>query len=247
MKKFLILLLLWLSIINICFSQDIVDWRGHNRSGTFHETDLLNEWPEDGPRLLWFNDSIYKGYSSASVIDNTVYVTGIKNAMDVLIAIDDKGKVLWKTPYGRAWNNTYAHSRSTPTIEEDRIYVSSGMGDIACINKNSGKIKWAIKATEQFSGTYAQWGIAESILIVDDKIIFTPGGKETTIVALDKHTGKTIWKSNSINDTPAYASPILTNYNNRKIIITVMSWYVFVVDAEKGGYCVNIIMEQPAT
>ena len=89
-------------------SQDIKQWRGINRSGEYFEKELLNEWPIDGPELLWSIDSLPKGYSSLCIVDNVIYTTGKKDSMDVCIAIEINGEILWKTEYGRAWKGSFS-------------------------------------------------------------------------------------------------------------------------------------------
>lgn len=232
MKTNLFLLLIFLS--SITYSQEIIDWRGPNRTGVYNETDLLDVWPKNGPELLWSLEDIYTGYSSVSVANNSIYLTGRNESTDVLIAMDMSGKIEWKTPYGRAWNGSYNESRSTPTIENNKIYVSSGLGDLACIDANIGEIIWSVKASDELGGTFGRWGISESLLIVDDKLIFTPGGNQTTIVAYNKLTGELIWKSESINDDPSYVSPLLISRNNKNIIVTVTNNYIIGVLAKTG-------------
>lgn len=73
------------------------------------------------------------------------------------------------------------------------------------------------------------------MLVVENKLIYSPGGKKTTLVALDKKTGETIWKSESLNDTPAYVSPILIEEGKKKIIITVLYNYLITVNAMNGN------------
>ncbi|MFC2103904.1 PQQ-binding-like beta-propeller repeat protein [Bacteroidota bacterium] len=217
---------LTLILVQITFGQNIVDWRGPGRTGVYNETGLLTEWPESGPELLWSVENIYKGYSSVSIANNTIYLTGINDNNDVLIALDMQGNIKWQTAYGRAWDGSYAESRCTPTIENDKVYVSSGLGDITCLNAFSGKIIWAVKASEIFEGAYGRWGLAESLLILNDKVFFTPGGNKTTILAFNKLTGELIWQSESINDDPSYVSPLIINRNGKKLIVTVTANYV---------------------
>ena len=119
-------------------------------------------------------------------------------------------------------------------MEGDRVYVSSGSGDLACVDGINGTIIWSLKASETFKGTFGPWGIAESLLIDGDKLFFTPGGPETMTIALDKKTGKLIWKSESLNDIPAYVSPLLINYSGKRFIVNVSSSYVFAVDPSTG-------------
>ncbi len=216
------------------FSQKIYQWR-FDRSGNYPDTGLLTQWSENGPALLWSNITLPKGYSSPTVTSNAIFVTGISDSSDVLIALTKDGILKWSTPYGLNWQDSYSESRCTPTVEGDMVYVSSGNGDVACINTADGKIIWKVRASKLFNGTYGRWGIAESLLIDGDKIFFTPGGPVTKMIALNKRTGEVIWKSESINDNPAYVSPILIEKAGRKIIVNVTAGYIIALDPENGN------------
>ena len=135
---------------------------------------------------------------------------------------------------GRAWNQSYPESRATPTVQGNRVYTCSGIGDLACFDGNTGDIIWSYKASEENRGTYGNWGIAEALLIDGDKLYFSPGGPETMTIALNKNTGKIIWKSKSIGDKPGYVSPILVEYGGRKMIVSVSLVHVYAVDASNG-------------
>jgi len=210
------------------------DWRPENRTGVSAEKGLLKSWPEAGPSLLWTNLELSKGNSSVSFGENTIYITGTEGSDDILFALDMSGKILWKTVMGRAWNQSYPESRATPVIEENMVYTTSGLGDLACIDGTNGKIVWSYKASELNKGTYGSWGIAESLLIDGEKIYYSPGGPETMTIALNKATGNVIWKSVSIDDKPGYVSPILINFAGKKAIINVSMDHVFSVDASNG-------------
>lgn len=233
MKHFLITITILINI-QISIGQEIIEWRGPERTGVYNETGLLDEWPEEGPELLWSVENLPKGYSSVSIANNTIYFTGIDGLNDVLIAIDLNGTLKWKTPYGRAREEAYPESRSTPTVENNRVYVSSGQGDIACLDAITGKIIWTIKAIENFNGSIGRWGIAESLLIIDDKLIYSPGGNQTTMIALDKTTGKTIWTSESINEDPSYSSPLLIENQDKRLIISVTTDHIIGVSPDDG-------------
>lgn len=213
---------------------DISEWREDNRTGVSSESGLLKQWPEEGPALVWSNQELLSGYSSVAFSDNSIFLTGNDDKNDVLISLDYEGKIKWQTPYGRSWYQSNPESRCTPTVEGDKVYVSSGYGDLACVDANSGKIIWSLKASEDFKGTYGPWGIAENLLIDGDKLYYTPGGTETTTIALNKNTGELVWKSVSINDGPAYVSPILIDYSGKKIIVNVSLHNIFAVNALDG-------------
>src|SRR5512133_1347708 len=209
MKTINLILLFVLIVFKISNAQQISEWREKNRTGVSSETGLLKSWPAEGPTLLWSNLDLAKGYSSVSFGDNVIYITGTAEGNDILYALDMNGKLLWQTVMGRAWNQSNPESRATPTVEGNKVYTCSGIGDLACIDGTSGKVIWTYKASEINKGTYGMWGIAESLLIDGDKLYFSPGGPETMTMALKKTTGEVLWKSSSLNNKPAYASPIL--------------------------------------
>lgn len=234
-KSYLLIFLLSLTASTFnAFSQNISEWRGPNRSGVYHETGLLKVWPENGPQLLWTNDALSQGYSSMSIANGMVYLTGIKDTMDVLVALNLNGTIKWQTPFGRAWVDAFPESRCTPTVENGFVYVSSGMGDIARVDASNGQVVWKISGYKKFNGRYGTWGYSESLLLVDNKVIFTPCGEKTTMVALDKKTGETLWQTQSMKDTAAYVSPLLVQENGKKLVVSVTGTYLLVVDVEDG-------------
>jgi outer membrane protein assembly factor BamB len=216
-------------------SGKITGWRDDNRTGVSSEKGLLKTWPAEGPVLIWANTQLPAGHSSVAIGNNTIYLTGIDNRNDILVALDKDGKIKWQTPYGRCWNPSNPESRSTPTIDGNHVYVSSGYGDLACIDASTGAIKWSQKTSEMYKGTYGSWGIAESLLVDGNKVYFSPGGPQTMTVALNKNTGELIWKSPSLNDKPGYVSPILVDYAGKRMIINVSLGHVFALDASNGN------------
>ncbi|MEI7829945.1 MAG: PQQ-binding-like beta-propeller repeat protein [Prolixibacteraceae bacterium] len=246
MKSNCLLFFTFLLCLQVSNAQKISEWRPENRTGVSGETGLLKSWPTEGPALLWSNLELTKGNSSVSFGNNTIYITGLKDADDILYALDMNGKLLWQTVMGRAWNGSYPESRATPTIEGKMVYTCSGFGDLACIDGTDGKIIWTYKASEMNKGTYGNWGIAESLLIDEEKLYFTPGGPETMTIAINKTTGAVIWKSPTLNDKPAYNSPILIDFAGKKVIVNMAMNNVFAVDAANGEILWKVQLEKPA-
>ena len=234
MIRLVCILILIFDIGQYLSAQPIAQFRGPNRDGVFPETGLLKSWPEDGPELVWSIDSLGGGYASVCVTDDAVFVTGKEGNEEVLSVLNLDGDVLWRLPYGRAAKRSWSDSRCTPTVEGDRIYCISGYGDIACIDSESQKILWSVPAFEKFPGECWEWEIAGQPLIVDDQIVFTPGGHTTSMVALNKMTGETVWQTESLNDTVAMVSPTLVEFGDKKIVVNVMVNHLFGVDAANG-------------
>lgn len=218
----------------ITFSQEIVQWRGPDRNGTYPDKNLLKEWPEKGPELILEVGDLGGGYSTPVVYNNLIYTTGIRDSFDIITAIETDGTKKWQKSYGKAWYKSYSETRSTPTIENGKIYLVSGMGEVVCLDANSGNIIWNIDAQTVFKGEFLNWGIAESVLLVDNAAICTVGGNETTVVALDKNNGKLLWKSKNVGGARAYASPIRIEENGKRLVLAQTSNDLIALDPGNG-------------
>jgi len=233
MKKlwFVILCFLFVSVTNA----QIYQFRGPNRDGKFPETNLLKEWPEGGPELLLEFEGIGEGYSSVITNGKYIYASGKIGDMDHLTCIDFNGQQKWQVTYGKSWDQAYPNTRSTPTIEGDRIYIVSGVGELVCLNAETGDINWKINVDREYKVDWHNWGVAESPLIVDDKVICSPASALATFVAFDKMTGKVIWKSPGTEGQRSYVSPILRKFNGKDYILGASASDLYIVDPETGA------------
>ena len=171
---------------------DAPQFRGPDRDGIFKDTGLLKTWPEGGPALAWKAEGVGKGYSGASVVGDTVYITGMEDdKQGYLYALDAaSGKQKWKSAYGPETEDSQAPgARSNPTVDGDKIYLISGMGALVCLNKADGKVVWSVDTKKEFKGADTVWAIAESPLVDGNLVYASPGGPDASVVALDKTTG----------------------------------------------------------
>ena len=236
-KKLLRFTLLLAGSVNLALAQSPYGWRGPERNGVYHEENLLKEWPADGPKLLWETLEIGKGYSSPVIVDDRLYVTGMNEdqTREVFYAFTLDGKMLYKVDYGKPWEKTYPDTRTTPTIEEGKAYVISGSGEIVCLNIADGKEVWRVDGGQKFQRATGEWGTSESPLVYGGKVYYSPGGKQTTIVALDAETGETVWTSESLGEHSNYASPLLGVINGSIYeVIGISANHVYGVDPDKG-------------
>jgi outer membrane protein assembly factor BamB len=211
-----------------------VQFRGPQRDGKFPDTGLLKTWPETGPELLLKVEGIGKGYSSVVATDQLIFATGMIDTLDYLTCIKPDGAVKWKIPYGRSWKQSFPETRSTPTIDGNRIYLMSGIGELACINLEDGKILWKVNVDKDFEASWFNWGVAESPLIVDDMVICTPAGKKTSVTAFDKMTGKLVWQSIPVGGQRAYASPTIFGYDKFRFILAVTTTHLIALEPATG-------------
>ncbi|HEY5470328.1 MAG TPA: PQQ-binding-like beta-propeller repeat protein [Bacteroidales bacterium] len=229
---------LYLSFLLIGASSTIAncqlyEWRGPDRTGIYNETGLLKKWPDGGPKLLWESAKMGDGYSSATVTDDAIYVTGRKDSSDVLTALTLEGKIKWETIYGNAWMANHTGSRCIPTFYNGNLFLVSGSGDIVCVGSN-GKIKWTKNHFALYDSKPLMFGISESPLIVDNMVITSPGGKKASMVAFNINDGSVAWEAEPLNDGPMYVNPKLIEYAGKKMIVTVMGENIIAVNSKDG-------------
>src|SRR5258706_3918432 len=191
---------------------DWPQWLGPKRDGNSTETGLLTEWPAGGPKLAWKGTSLGNGFSSGSVVGGRVYTCGDREGASFAVALNESdGKVVWSAKLGKAgapgWGG-FEGTRSTPTVDEDLVFAVSQWGELACFDTRNGKEKWRKDYTKDFGGTRPEWGFAESPLVDRDKLVVTPGGADGAVVALEKKTGKLLWRSKEFTDVAHYSSLI---------------------------------------
>jgi outer membrane protein assembly factor BamB len=210
-------------------------WGGPERDGKSRETGLLQRWPAEGPRLVWAASGLGKGWSPPSITGDGVYVTGVVGSNEVVFALDPAGKLRWKTPYGAAWTRSHAGARCQPTVLGGRVYVISALVRVACLDAADGRVVWSVDAMERFHGTSRSYGNAESPLIVDDKVIVSPGGANASLAALNVADGATVWTTKDLSQPAAYCSPILVQRGGLKIVTTLVKEGVVGVGASDGA------------
>jgi outer membrane protein assembly factor BamB len=181
-------------------SFDWPQWQGPDRTAVSKETGLLKEWPKDGPPLAWKAKDLGGGYSAPSVAAGRIFGMSNRGNDEVVWALEEKtGKELWAARLGAAYTGQRMPQGKegpgcTPTVDGERLYVVGRGGDLACLQVKDGKILWRKSLTADFGGRVPTWSYQESPLVDGDKIVCTPGGPDATLVALDKLSGKTIWK-----------------------------------------------------
>jgi outer membrane protein assembly factor BamB len=209
-------------------------WRGPNRDGISTETGLLKAWPKGGPPQVWRAAGVGNGYSSFSTSGGRLYTLGARGGNEYVTALDRAtGKKVWEYLNGRRFENDRGDGpRSTPTVEDDRLYVLGGSGDLTCLENATGKRIWSINITQKFGGRNPYWGYSESPLVVDDRIIVNAGGPRASIVAVNKADGATLWQQHG--DEAGYSSPMLLRTGSLQQVVFFTGQRTLAVDARDG-------------
>jgi outer membrane protein assembly factor BamB len=217
------------------FAQEAAQWRGKDRDGIYSETGLLRSWPAEGPKLLWNYDNIGEGFASAAVVaHDMIYTAGAVGGKGTVFAFTLDGKLAWSTPYGDEFTESFPGARSTPMINDGKVYFMSGLGKIVCLSSDKGTLLWSVDIMKDYDGRNITWGVTENLLADGDKLFCTAGGEKNNVIALNKNTGKLIWSSIGNGELSAYCSPIIISLPARKVLVAMTQKSILGLDAETG-------------
>lgn len=197
-------------LLSSVVADDWPQWQGPQRNAISKETGLLKQWPKEGPPLAWKTSGLGGGYGAPSIADGRIYGMSSRGPDEVVWALSEKdGKELWAARLGPAIRQGVSQGVEgpgcTPTVEGGFLYVIGFAGDVACLRRNDGTIVWKRNLESDVGGVLPTWRYNESPLIDREKLICTPGGKDATMVALNKSTGETIWKALVPDTSPGAA------------------------------------------
>ena len=220
-------------------AQDWPQWRGPDRDGVSKEAGLNLDWTAKKPQLLWTFRDAGAGYSAPVIIGTTLYSQGAANGKDFAFALDTRnGKLKWKQDLGPMFDmDRGSGPRGTVTVDGDRLYLIRGGGQIHCLNAADGKMLWQKDFRKDFGGNImsrTDWGFSESPLVDGSLVICTPGGSGGTMAALDKSTGRVVWRTKEYTDLGGYSSPIAADIDGVRQYIQLTRQGVIGVSAKDG-------------
>ena len=222
-------------LISGATAADWPQWRGPKRDGHSPETGLRREWPPEGPPLAWKTNGIGTGYSSVSVAAGRIYTMGDRGDSSFVHALSVAGKPLWSAKVGKpGGGGGYPGPRGTPTVDGDRVYALGQHGDLVCVEAATGKEVWRKNLSKDFGGEVGGWGYSESLLVDGEQLICTPGGRQGTLLALNKRTGAKTWQSYQWTDPAEYASVIAAQISGKRQYVQLTGESVGGVAAESG-------------
>lgn len=209
-------------------------FHGPNRDNMSSDTGLLKQWPDGGPPLLWKSSECGSGYSMISIADDKIFTVGDFDEVEMVVALDMDGRLLWKARNGKSWTGPYPGSRTTPTYDDGLLFHMNPTGKLTAFQAATGAQVWSVDLKEEFGARYGTWAMSENILVDGDKLFCVPGGRKGLVVALDKRTGRTVWANTALDEVAAYCSPILVDHNGQRQLITMTQRSVIGVAVDSG-------------
>jgi outer membrane protein assembly factor BamB len=259
--------ILQISCIALLFStavqaqlQNWTHFRGSNLNAISESANPPTTWSET-TNIRWKTDLDGKGWSSPVVLDNQIWVTAATDdgkKMNGVCLDFNTGKVLYNVPVlapdsvqGKHSINTYA--TPTPCIEKGFVYMHFGTFGTACVSTTDGKVIWK---RADLNCNHVQGPGSSPIIYKNLLILHLEGVDVQYIVALDKTTGKTIWKAERPEKvyeplTPigkkAYITPLIINVNGKDLLISNGSAICQALDPETGKEIWHVIQGTDST
>jgi outer membrane protein assembly factor BamB len=214
---------------------DWPQWRGPNRNGLSFEKELANRWPKPGSEVLW-RKSVGEGYSGVAVSNSRLFSMWDEGNSQYLVCMDaQNGKEIWRYKIGNSYKDGWGNGpRSTPVIDDSRVFVTSAHGNLHAVSISDGKAIWTHDLPAEYGGRIPDHGYSSSPLIEGEKLFVEVGGKSSySFVAFDKSTGKVVWHTQT--DEPSYSSPIAVTINNSRQIVFLSAAGLFSLSPEDGS------------
>jgi outer membrane protein assembly factor BamB len=216
---------------------DWPQWRGPDRTNVSAETGLLKRWPEKGPALAWQAGGLGEGACSVAVARGRLYTLGYRGDDEVVTALDEHtGKKVWARRIGPAVNESPVMrwlSQRTPTVDGDRLYAARAKGELVCLRTADGREVWRTSYTADLGGQSGVWWYCDRPLVDGDRLICTPGGARATVAALDKRTGRVLWRCPVPGgDRAGYSTTLRVDLRGRRQYVAFLSGGLVGVSAD---------------
>jgi outer membrane protein assembly factor BamB len=232
-------------------AEDWPHWMGPKRDNVWYETGIVEKFPEGGPKKLW-SFPVKMGYSGPAVAEGLVFITDYTKktgetdegnfqrkettGSETVYCIDaTTGKEKWKHSYDVKYAISYPNGpRCTPTVDGDRVYTLGAEGDLFCFECKTGKVLWEKHLKDDYKTKSPLWGYSGHPLIDGDKLITLAGGDGSHVVALDKKTGKELWKAET-QDEQGYVPPSIIEVGGKRQLLVPGPRAVRALDPETGS------------
>jgi len=231
------------------FADEWPQWMGPKRDNVWREEGIVEKFPAGGPKVLW-RAPVNGGYSGPAVIKGRVFVTDFIAASELpgdnferktargaerVVCFDEtNGQQLWKLEYPVIYTISYpAGPRCTPTVDGDRVYTLGAEGHLFCLAITDGRVIWGKDLKKEYDTKAALWGWAGHPLVDGDKLFVVAGTEKAHVVALDKMTGKELWRAGTAPEQ-GYSPPTIIEAAGVRQLVLMKPDGMYAVDPETG-------------
>jgi outer membrane protein assembly factor BamB len=214
------------------FGSDWPRFLGPNGNSTSAEKGIIAPWPKQGLRLVWHKETA-DGYAMPAISKGRLFLFDRReNTARLTCMKAETGAFLWDFKYPTYYKDKYSYSggpRCCPVVDGDLVYIYGPEGMLHCLNVLDGKIVWKKDTVKEFNVIQNFFGVGSTPVVEGDLLITVVGGSPkgtdasdfaavkgngTGIVALNKRTGKVIYRIT--DELAAYATPVLATIHGRR-------------------------------
>jgi outer membrane protein assembly factor BamB len=215
MARFLVSLILAVALATASGAADWPQFRGAQGQGLSTETGLPTTWSAS-ENVVWKVALPGAGSSSPIFVGERIYLTawsgfkvpgqgpGSMGSLKrhVLCLSRKDGKLIWnsevpsKLPEQETIRDDHGYASSTPVCDGQRIYTFFGKAGVFALDL-TGKILWQADVGDGLNG----WGSAASPILHNDLLIVNASVESQSLVALNKATGKEVWRAQGIKES----------------------------------------------
>jgi outer membrane protein assembly factor BamB len=214
------------------------DWPqflGPNRDGSSPEK-IAADWKKTEPKVIW-KKGVGAGFAGPIVSGNLVVLFHRRGPSEILQAFDTaSGASKWQNEVPTSYRDDFGFDdgpRAVPTVADGMIYAMGAEGTVRCVNATDGKTVWTVATKDIFKARKGFFGLVCSPLVDPKRVIVNIGGENGAgIVALDRKTGKLLWKSRQ--DEASYSSPVFAELDGKSRVVAFTREGVCVLDPEAG-------------
>jgi outer membrane protein assembly factor BamB len=223
-------------------AEDWPQWRGPNRDGVCGETGLLQSFPADGLKVRW-RVPIGWGFSSPVVSQGRVFLADSElmkpKARERLYCVEEAtGKPLWTHSYDVAYEDWAFDPTqeigpvATPIVQNGKVFMLGRLNHLFCLDVQSGDVLWKKNLEKDYQAAFAP-GMPSPLIEGDLLILFIGGKPDAGVVALEKETGKEVWKA--LDESLTFSSPIVISSGGQKQLIVWTQESVTSLDPATGA------------
>ncbi|MBW3540629.1 MAG: PQQ-binding-like beta-propeller repeat protein [Planctomycetes bacterium] len=232
---------LFCTLCGTAAADDWPQWGGPQRDLVWRETGIVETLPQtnaDGVLPRMWSTPLGEGYAGPAVADGRVYVMDRqfeKQTERVLCLNAASGEPLWTHEYEARYEISYpAGPRSTPLIDDGRVYAIGAMGHMFCLAADDGRVVWQKNFVEDYATPIPTWGMVATPLVDGQQLITLVGGESgALVVSFDKQTGRELWRA--LDDPQVgYAPPVIFEFGDRRVLIVWHPEAVSALDPASG-------------
>ncbi len=224
------------------FNETWPQWRGPTRDGVHRGAPWPDSLEDSRLRLSWRKE-LGPGYSSPVLNRKHVFTVETEAEENEVVRAFDRrtGRQVWRAQWPGAMSVPFfarangSWVRSTPLLDEDRLYVGGIRDVLVCLDAGTGKERWRVNFPEREESPLPSFGFVSSPVVHGDDIYVQAGGG---FMKLNKLTGETKWKA--LKDGggmygSAFSSPLIGTLHGVAMAIVQTREELAGVDLDSGA------------